>query len=66
MSRDEAIDALEKVEAHWKNIPDIDVYQPLRTRGWVDMLASRPPLALGAYWYTASRELAVGGSTPCS
>lgn len=66
MSRAEAIDALEKVEAHWKNTPDIDVYQPLRTRGWIDMLASKPPLALEAVWYTASRELAVGGSTPCS
>ena len=65
MSRGDAIDALEKVEALWTDTPDIDVYRPFSAHR-MDTMASRPPLVLGAYWYTASSEFAVGGSTPCS
>ncbi|KAA0232111.1 MAG: hypothetical protein EDR02_18635 [Actinobacteria bacterium] len=66
-SHDRGVEYLRALEQAW-NVGEFELNgpEPFQDDGsWASLLAVSGPYSLGADWFPASKELAIGGSTPC-
>ncbi len=65
-SHDRAVDTLRALESYWSSAEGVEINDALQDDGSLaSLLAVSGDLGLEGWWFPASEELAIGGSTTC-
>ena len=54
-----------RIERTWRRQRNVVIVKPATGQNFVTVLAQVDDLLLEAYWFPGSKQLAIGGSTPC-